>query len=260
MTTRPSISIAGGDTATPLNLRKRMDLITGRCRDVERPRVLDCGCGAGEYVTAFLNLGWDATGIEFLPAKIQQAREAGLGPERVAQGDLEHLPFESNRFDVLLFNEVLEHVPSDEKALAEAHRVLAPGGHLFVMSPNRLYPFESHGVHLKGTRKKLPVWTPFIPYLPLAVGSRVFDYWARNYWPRELRGLVRDAGFTVLEAAYVWQTFEGISGDASGWLRRLRPALRRVSSCLERVPLVRSLGVTQFIHGRKGRGGDPCAQ
>jgi ubiquinone/menaquinone biosynthesis C-methylase UbiE len=251
---RPHISIAGGDTATPLNLQKRVNLLTSRCDGLERRRMLDCGCGAGEYVTALLNLGWEATGIEFLPAKIQQAREAGLGPERVAQGDLEHLPFESNQFDVLLFNEVLEHVPSDEKALAEAHRVLAPDGHLFVMSPNRRYPFESHGVYLKGTKKKVPVWTPFIPYLPLTVGSRVFDYWARNYWPRELRALVQRAGFAVLETAYVWQTFEGISGDASGWLRQLRPVLRRLSATLERVPLVRSLGVTQFIHARKGRG------
>ncbi|MEO0795366.1 MAG: methyltransferase domain-containing protein [Verrucomicrobiota bacterium] len=253
-----SIAIAGGDTAKPLNLLKRLSILQKHCDGVDAPRFLDGGCGAGDYVKACHSLGWQAKGIEFLPEKVERARAKGLGPETVQQGDLEALPFDDGEFEILLLNEVLEHVPDDRSALVETHRVLAKGGRLFVFSPNRLYPFESHGVFLKSnaplkpeTRKSLPVWTPFVPYLPLPIGERFLDYWARNYWPWQLRKMIREAGFEIVELTYVWQTFEGISGDQSGWLQKLRPTLRKVSQSAESIPGVRCFGVSQFIYARK---------
>jgi hypothetical protein len=55
---------------------------------------------------------------------------------------------------------------------------------------------------------------PFVPYVPLRLGKKVFTYWARNYWPGELRRLVRRAGFTIVATDYVWQTFEAIPGTS----------------------------------------------
>jgi ubiquinone/menaquinone biosynthesis C-methylase UbiE len=250
-----TIQISGGDTAKPHNLRKRIALLTARYDGPPQPRFLDCGCGGGDYVAALAQEGWDAYGIEYLDRKIAVARQAGFTPERILQGDAQQLPHPTASFDAVMFNEVLEHVPSDEQALAEAYRVLRPGGHLFVFSPNRLYPIESHGVHWKRTQKRLPVWTPFVPYVPLSLGNRFLSYWARNYWPHQLRGMVREAGFQVVGTAYVWQTFEGISRDTSRWLCVLRPRLRALAGVLERVPLVRCLGLSQFIHARKPASG-----
>lgn len=254
---KDSITIAGGDTAQPINTARRVAVVARSAAGFHQPRFLDCGCGAGSYLPHFAALGWQVSGLEFLPDKIAAARAAGLGQDKVVQGDLQALPFASESFDILLFNEVLEHVPSDEAALAEAHRVLKPGGLLVVFSPNRLYPFESHGVLLKQQEQKVkvPVWTPFIPYIPLSVGRRFFHYWARNYWPHELRALVGRSGFTIQEASYVWQTFEGISGDRSGFLRLARPTLRKLSLLLERLPGLRAFGVSQYICARKGVSG-----
>jgi SAM-dependent methyltransferase len=241
--------IAGGDTAAPISVRKRVAILREHLPD-SALRVLDGGCGRGGYVRAIQeDIGVTAIGVEFRAEKIDEAI-----PEvrsALVRGDLEQLGIRDCQFDGVLLNEVLEHVPSDERALCEAHRVLRPGGTLVVMSPNRIYPFESHGVHLRGLGWRLPIFTPFVPYVPLHVGTRVFTYWARNYWPRELRALVMSAGFTIQSTGFVWQTFEGISGHQPRVLRAVVPAVRWISAALERTPIVRQFGVSQLIVARR---------
>jgi len=249
---------AGGDTATPLNLGKRVRLIARHAGPLAKQRMLDCGCGAGEYVRALLERGADAYGVEFDERKLAggsaqagalvagPARSEGLA-SRLSVGDLEALAFPDASFDVALLNEVLEHVPDDAAALAEVRRVLRPDGRLVLLSPTRLYPFETHGVFWRGTGRRVPHTLPGIPWIPLALGSRIFDYWARNYWPWELRALVERAGFRVIATDAVWQTFENISGHQPRWLALLRPLLRALCAVCERIPGLRAFGVSQVI-------------
>jgi ubiquinone/menaquinone biosynthesis C-methylase UbiE len=243
------IQIAGGDTATPLNLQKRLDWIGVVAGPLRGRSVIDCGCGAGEYVRALANLGADAWGIEYSADKIDEAQRLGGLPEgRVAVGDLEAIEFPDDRFDVALINEVLEHVPHDDRAIREIHRILKPGGVAVIFSPNRLYPFETHGVSLR-SGAKIPHYTPFVPYVPVRLG--LFQYWARNYWPWELRALVRAGGFSIERCAYVWQTFENISGNQPRLIRALRPLLRTVARALEATPVLCAFGVSQLVVARK---------
>lgn len=247
------IIAAGGDTSQPLNLAKRIRRIAESIQ-ISGSSILDCGCGQGEYVTALNSLGAEAVGVEYLPHKIEKARESGLTEAVVRHGDAENLEFQDGVFDAVLFNEVLEHIPNDRKALEEAYRTLKPGGHLILFAPNRLYPFETHGVHLKKGAKKVPVWMPFIPYIPLWLGNKFLNYWARNYWPGELRALVSRTGFVNVQPSYVWQTFEGIADEGSGttnWMKPIRPTLRYIAGMLESCPGLRRFGVSQFIHARK---------
>lgn len=72
--TKPEIQAAGGDTATPLNLQKRLDWICAVAGPVRGKSVIDCGCGAGEYVRALTALGADAWGIEYSAEKIGDAK------------------------------------------------------------------------------------------------------------------------------------------------------------------------------------------
>src|SRR5262245_46330335 len=124
-----NIQVAGGDTSAPLNLQKRVSILLKRC-DTKNPRFLDCGCGAGEYVTELAKHGWDSQGLEYLPEKVALARQRMPEPWRVQKGDLQKLPFENDSFDAALLNEVLEHVPNDALALREVARVLRPNGEL----------------------------------------------------------------------------------------------------------------------------------
>jgi SAM-dependent methyltransferase len=213
--------------------------------------VIDCGCGAGEYVRALTNLGANAWGIEYSAEKIGEAvRLGGLPEGRVAVGDIEAIEFADNHFDVALINEVLEHVPHDEVGIREVHRILKPGGIAVIFSPNRLYPFETHGVSLRSGRQ-IPHYAPLVPYVPVRLG--LFQYWARNYWPWELRALVRMGGFSIERCAYVWQTFENISGHQPRLIAALRPLLRAIARALEATPGLRAFGVSQLIVARKPR-------
>ena len=246
------IEPAGGDTATPLNLRKRLAWIERFAAPLAKKRVLDCGCGAGEYVRALLALGADAWGVEFDERKLAAgaARDEELAA-RLSVGDLEALAFPDESFDAALLNEVLEHVPDDGAALAEVCRVLRPGGRLILLSPTRLYPFETHGVSWRGSGRRVPHTVPGIPWIPVSIGERIFAYWARNYWPWELRALVRGAGLRVIATGAVWQTFENISGRQPRWMAALRPLLRALCGICERIPGLRAFGVSQLIVAEK---------
>jgi ubiquinone/menaquinone biosynthesis C-methylase UbiE len=240
------ITPAGGDTATPLNLRKRLTFLQ-RHGAVPGARLLDGGCGAGDYVVALRQLGVEARGVEYQPDKVGEARRRGVPAEWIHQGDLEHLDFPDRSFDLALLNEVLEHVPDETRVLDEMHRVLIPGGTLVVLSPNRLYPFETHGVTLRGSGRRVPHYLPLIPYIPLRLGRKAFDYWARNYWPGELSRLVSQSGFHIVSTEYLWQTFENISGRQPPLIKVLRPLLRAVATLGERMPGLRCFGVSQAL-------------
>jgi ubiquinone/menaquinone biosynthesis C-methylase UbiE len=241
------IQVAGGDTGQPLALAKRLDLIRCHLRGGGN-RFLDCGCGAGEYVFQLMNrLGLDAWGVEFDAEKVARGRAHATLGQRISQGDVQKLAFADSDFDYALLNEVLEHVPEDSAALKEVYRILKPAGVLFVFSPNRWFPFETHGVYWKRSNRFVPPWVPLVPYIPLGIGRRFLRYWARNYGQQELRQAVVRAGFSILHTSFVWQTFEGISGRQPRWVGRLKPVLRQVANGLEQTPFLTRFGVSQAL-------------
>jgi len=243
-----AIAPEGGDTATPLNLGKRLGLLEKLLPPLAGLRLLDAGCGGGEYVRSLVARGVDALGIECMEEKLDRARElpAGLA-QRIVSGDIQRTAFDAGRFDAALLNEVLEHVPDDAAALREMHRLLRPGGSLVVFSPNRLHPFETHGVFALASGRRISHATPFVPWIPLPLGRRWLRYWARNYWPAELRALLRRCGFRVEQWGFLWPTFENISGRQPRWMRPLRPLLRSASGLAEKTPALRALGASQWI-------------
>lgn len=251
MSTYDSIVAAGGDTAAPLSLEKRLRILAPYLK--QGTRFLDCGCGCGNYVKIIRHrFNVDATGVEYLEEKVARARQDTSIARWIIQGDLANLHYPANHFDAALLNEVIEHVPDEKRSLREIARVLKPGGILVVFAPNRLYPFETHGVHSKKGKKALPVYIPGIPYVPVAIGRRFWDYWARNYWPWELSSLAGQCGFEIVRRTAIWQTFENISNEQPAMIRHLRPLLRGLANILEKTPIVRHLGVSQVLVLRKG--------
>jgi SAM-dependent methyltransferase len=114
-------------------------LYTRRVRWVERAapargRVLDVGCGRGLLLRAFQRHGWEVRGTEFSDGAARYPREMlGL---TVDVGSLEDLALPAAHFDAVTLWHVLEHVPDPRVTLAEAHRLLKPGGALLVGVPN----------------------------------------------------------------------------------------------------------------------------
>lgn len=251
---REAIEVAGSDTAAPLNQAKRLGLIR-KWVDLRGLALLDAGCGAGSYVEAANRQGANARGIEYQRDKVAEWEQRHPGSDRVQFGDLAGLQFADASFDAVLNNEVLEHVPDDDLALSEMVRVLKPGGRLFLFTPNRYYPIETHGLILRKTGEHVSgLRGPFVPWLPLALTERKFKFWARNYWPRDLRRKVERAGLVVERHDYVWQTFENISGGKKRLVHRVAPVARAVAAIAEHVPLMRRFGCSQFIVARKPAG------
>ena len=160
---------------------RRLNLIR-RYVDLENARVLDIGCGIGTYVKKLAEVSGDAYGVDIDPARVRQG-EGGTLSVAVS----ERLPFSDASFDMVLLNEVIEHVKDDAETLREACRVLRPGGHVIIYAPNRLYPFETHGVYL-GKRYVFGN-IPLVNYLPDPLRRRLVPH-ARAYTARGLRRVV----------------------------------------------------------------------
>ena len=96
-------------------------------------RVLDLGCRDGALTSAFLS-GNRVVGVDI--DRVALARASQLGVETVWADLDQPLPFEHASFDVVVIAEVLEHLRFPENVIAEAKRVLVPGGTLIGSVPN----------------------------------------------------------------------------------------------------------------------------
>jgi SAM-dependent methyltransferase len=91
--------------------------------------VLDVGCGPGLATTAAIERGASAIGVDFSEAMVDEARHRNPGVEfRVA--DAHSLPFGDGSFDGVVSNLTLHHLGDPDRFLAEASRILRPGGRL----------------------------------------------------------------------------------------------------------------------------------
>jgi ubiquinone/menaquinone biosynthesis C-methylase UbiE len=90
-------------------------------------RVLDVCCGPGLVAGAAATRGATAAGVDFSSAMLRIAR-AGQPHVAFSQGDAEALPYPDGAFDAVVANFGVHHAPHPTAALAEMHRVLAPGG------------------------------------------------------------------------------------------------------------------------------------
>ncbi|AKU98567.1 gamma-tocopherol methyltransferase [Labilithrix luteola] len=102
------------------------------------PRILDVGCGAGFLSNALAKKGFDVTGVDVSPQSLHVAAEHDLTASvRYRVADACALPYTDRSFDVVCAMDFLEHVEDPSKVIAEAARVLAPGGLFFFHTFNR---------------------------------------------------------------------------------------------------------------------------
>lgn len=90
---------------------------------------LDLCCGHGIVARGLADAGADVTALDFSPAMLEMAR-ARVPEARFVEGDAMALPFEEASFDAVTIGFGIPHVPDPAAALAEARRVLRPGGRL----------------------------------------------------------------------------------------------------------------------------------
>jgi len=228
---------------------RRLDLIR-RYATLEDRAILDVGCGLGMYVRAFRRFSQDVHGVDIDAEKIAQASR-DLPNLRVAPA--EHLPYATGTFDVVLLHEVIEHVSDDQRAIAEAVRILrdpqpaaaapATAGRLVIFAPNRLYPFETHGAYWRGRYHFGNI--PLVNYLPDGWRKRFCPH-VRAYTRRDLSGLLARLPVRVIVHTQIYPGYDK--------LVRRRPALGRVlrlvTYLLEHTPL-RLFGLSHLLVAEK---------
>jgi len=104
-------------------------------------RILEAGCGAGVMAAKLIKRGYAVWGIDLAEPMIRQARQL-CDSEPFGVGDIEHIPFPDNTFDVVVSLGVMEYLESDEQALREVWRVLKPGGRAVIAIPNGRSPLR----------------------------------------------------------------------------------------------------------------------
>jgi len=97
-------------------------------------RLLDVGCGGGRLLSAAAARGWRSTGVEVSRRVAVVARAGTAAP--VVQADGGALPFRSGALDAVTLVNVVDHLDAPAAALAEARRVLRPGGFVVLRIPN----------------------------------------------------------------------------------------------------------------------------
>jgi SAM-dependent methyltransferase len=181
-------------------LRLFHEFLIGVVEDLVPPgaSVLDFGCGKGDIVLELLRRGWHCRGVELFGSGsgtniAQSLIERGLLGNAVLQYDGETLPFEGDIFDVVISNQVFEHVPDLATSLNEIWRVLKPGGWLVCSFPSKDAIREAHCnvpfVHWMPKSRARFLWLLAVRSLGIGrlKGRRSRSQWAHffNEWLEE---------------------------------------------------------------------------
>lgn len=119
-------------------------------------RILDLGCAYGFLVAEAREAGFCAFGIDASRFAVAQAAEhARRAHGALVAGHAERLPFPDASFEVVTAFDVLEHVPRPELLIAEAARVLVPGGLFVGATPDPLHFDRAEPTHVA---ERVPSW------------------------------------------------------------------------------------------------------
>jgi len=160
-------------------------------------RVLDAGCGSGlvsRYLAQhFEGLHLDA--CDFSQVRVEQAKKLGKDDDGIhySHGDVCDLPFGDDTFDAVVNRYVLEHLAHPQKAVKEFHRVLKPGGEVFLIDLDGIvFNFYSQNRKLDAMLAKLRENLGF----DLFIG-------------RKMPLLLKEAGFQKIEWSVSLMQFQG---------------------------------------------------
>jgi SAM-dependent methyltransferase len=214
--TAPDFSLVSerpGQKASALQLRMLAARYHWAARHAAGADVLEAACGAGMGLPVLAAAARSVTAGDLDPRLLAEARAAAAGDPRITVRalDAQQLPFPAASFDQVLLFEALYYLPRAEQFLAEAHRVLRPGGCLRIVTVNR-------------------EWSGFNPS----------PHAARYFSAGELRAALAAAGFGVtIEAAFPEQ--RSARAALVGALRQLAVRLRLIPRTMAGKTLLKRL-------------------
>ncbi len=192
-------------------------------------RLLEIGCGDGTYTMRLVDAFAQVEAVDIQRERLELFRQRLAGDpaaEKINVRELSatELDYPDHSFDLVTAIEVVEHIDDLDAALRQVHRVLVPGGRFALTTPNRWFPFETHGFLVRGKRYR-PARGPFLPWI-VPLHRRLAD--ARCFTAHGLSAQLRRAGLEPVAVDYIMPPF-----DRSRFGRRIRP----MTDAIERSPL-----------------------
>ncbi len=135
----------------------------------ENTRVMEIGCGEGGVLKAFTERNCKVVGVDLSPERVAKAERymqeyVDKGLARFIAKNIYDVDFEkdfANAFDVIILKDSIEHIPDQEKIIAQLHKYLAKDGVIFFGFPPWYMPFGGHQQICKNK------WLSKLPYYHL---------------------------------------------------------------------------------------------
>jgi SAM-dependent methyltransferase len=167
-----------------------------RRTDLRGKKVIDLACGDGRTTHYLRELGAEVTPYDLFP-------ESSKLPDRPAFVDLQApLPIADASADLVVLQEVLEHLPNQLLALQEMHRILKPGGEVFLTTPSRSsLAAKFSNLAFESENMKIPPWSALnsVWGADTVQGHRVYYGHVWLVGIQQLRTMAKLAGFREVE-------------------------------------------------------------
>jgi 2-polyprenyl-3-methyl-5-hydroxy-6-metoxy-1,4-benzoquinol methylase len=158
-----------------------------RSLNLDRPKILDFGCGTG-WLTAMLGKFGPITGVDLAESAIATAR-AHCPNGTFFAGDIFKMSLPTDHFDVVVSQEVLAHVPDQLAYINRAADVLRPGGYLIITTPNK-FVIDRGDIFPPQPPEHIEKWLT-IGQLKRLLRSRFQVLRSRSILPMGHRGILR---------------------------------------------------------------------
>jgi ubiquinone/menaquinone biosynthesis C-methylase UbiE len=192
------------------------------------PRALEIGAGTGYFSLNLLQErvigGATCTDISVGMLETLERNAAALGLEvETAACDASELPFEDDSFDLVLGHAVLHHLPDLDRAFAEFHRVLAPGGTLFFAGEPSRHGDRIAAIPKRAALRLAPAWRRAVRARPAPAGDGLGEEGhaleamvdVHAFVPTDLYGHATGAGFEAVRVQG-----EELLANWFGWFNR----------------------------------------
>jgi SAM-dependent methyltransferase len=215
--------------------QRRLEMIQEAAGERIKGRLLENGCGIGIYLEHLIPLGCEVFGLEYA---FTRALAAKTRADNILGAAGEDLPFPNNSFDLILSNEVIEHVRDDRKAIQEMIRTLVPGGRLIIFCPNRWYPFETHGIYWRN--KYYFGNKALVNYFPRRLRDQLVPH-VKVYTRMDLQRLFRDLPVRYIHRRVIFGGYDNIINR----FPRMGRIIRDVLYILEKT-VFQNMGLSHF--------------
>jgi len=215
--------------------QRRLEMVKDAAGERIKGRLLENGCGIGLYIEHLKPLGCEVYGLEY---DFNRAIVAKTRAENIFRSAGESLPLPEGSFDLILSNEVIEHVIDDRKVVAEMVRALVPEGRMIIFCPNRWYPFETHGIYWRG--KYYFGNKALVNYLPWKLRNRLVPH-VRAYTRKDMESLFQDLPVRFISRKVIYGGYDNIISR----FPRMGLWIRSLLYWFEKTPL-QTLGLSHF--------------